>query len=915
MIRYATITVVLALLLPGFKTDELLDVEFGPFLHTHEDCEYILPVSSNVRGGTAVSNAVPYMVSLQKSIDSEQKWFMHTCAGTFIDEGIILTAAHCIWEEGRFDFRQEPKGYQGQVKEELKAAIAPLCRHDQGKGRVKIYDYYINPEYDAGQVWQGSDIAILVLGQDFYNLNYQTQFVQVDPIAASGLSNLQVYGWGAVNKEDQALFSTTILPLQQAQLRHTSVSECMESGKFTNLNDNDFVCATFIGGDITGVQDTCAGDSGGPLFVSDPNSEYAVHQIGLPNQDNRSLVNVIVRFFKQNILLVTLVLFGIIQIRISHRIISVKKQSSLIASATMSTHVESAIWAPQLQNVIRLDLLKKLEELTLENFLTADKYDSLRHCCGDNEPDVKKVLDAVSVQQWQGIEDYSEQWLTILDAAVVRQTILREGIMWALDNLDHGFNKFEKALIYHSAIIGGWYDKWFGKWIREHEGSQRSKQLAEDDKNGKIPKEFYNNYTVITIDEQGYYSQLAYGEFYKDEIKAITQAMQACIDELNSIQSEIQESALPQYVTFFQTYIQCLEETDIEKLEQLWTQLDIDWMKIKYWIQIVHDIEYGYSEPLRCKVCPQFSIRLLDEQFTNENKKIEEIHALMVDYFAKRPSQMAQDGLQSLRQTTAGIYYLPFLCADNLHFRFSGQSIPNRTEVRNMHGSKIYFDYVAAYQREQLAKDLARAILKNKELAEDIDTLETIVYQIAPHEVGHAIYSLHNITNLKSTTQSLLEEPRAELTTLHTLKLMVEAGLITPEQMMKQLCSFMLQDLRRFAMFNSSSIRPYTISAMSCYDSARQNGVIELDAQKMFMRKGEGMEKRNRSCLRKSQMLRMQTMFRRSRTSLRRWKVANKVKQFNFWWISCLINVCKIQNLKNENGRRKAFWISLVCMC
>eukprot|EP01025_Chloroclados_australasicus_P045613 TRINITY_DN49_c0_g1_i4.p1 TRINITY_DN49_c0_g1~~TRINITY_DN49_c0_g1_i4.p1 ORF type:complete len:454 (-),score=41.40 TRINITY_DN49_c0_g1_i4:461-1822(-) len=281
MIRYATITVVLALLLPGFKTDELLDVEFGPFLHTHEDCEYILPVSSNVRGGTAVSNAVPYMVSLQKSIDSEQKWFMHTCAGTFIDEGIILTAAHCIWEEGRFDFRQEPKGYQGQVKEELKAAIAPLCRHDQGKGRVKIYDYYINPEYDAGQVWQGSDIAILVLGQDFYNLNYQTQFVQVDPIAASGLSNLQVYGWGAVNKEDQALFSTTILPLQQAQLRHTSVSECMESGKFTNLNDNDFVCATFIGGDITGVQDTCAGDSGGPLFVSDPNSEYAVHQIGI----------------------------------------------------------------------------------------------------------------------------------------------------------------------------------------------------------------------------------------------------------------------------------------------------------------------------------------------------------------------------------------------------------------------------------------------------------------------------------------------------------------------------------------------------------------------------------------------------------------------------------------------------------
>jgi len=32
-------------------------------------------------------------------------------------------------------------------------------------------------------------------------------------------------------------------------------------------------------------------------------------------------------------------------------------------------------------------------------------------------------------------------------------------------------------------------------------------------------------------------------------------------------------------------------------------------MDIKYEIQIVHDVEVGYSDPLRAKIIPDFSIR------------------------------------------------------------------------------------------------------------------------------------------------------------------------------------------------------------------------------------------------------------------------------------------------------------------
>ena len=55
----------------------------------------------------------------------------------------------------------------------------------------------------------------------------------------------------------------------------------------------------------------------------------------------------------------------------------------------------------------------------------------------------------------------------------------------------------------------------------------------------------------------------------------------------------------------------------------------------------------------------------------------------------------------------------------------------------------------------------------------------TIVYHVAAHEIGHAIYSLDSVRDIiKVSTKTLLEEPRAELTALHTLRLLLNAGLV-----------------------------------------------------------------------------------------------------------------------------------------
>lgn len=92
---------------------------------------------------------------------------------------------------------------------------------------------------------------------------------------------------------------------------------------------------------------------------------------------------------------------------------------------------------------------------------------------------------------------------------------------------------------------------------------------------------------------------------------------------------------------------------------------------------------------------------------------------------------------------------------------------------------KIYFDPVSTAAREEDAKALARRMCKDPSRADDIDTVGTIVYHVAAHEIGHAIYGLDAVKDvIKVSTKTLLEEPRAELTALHTLRLLLAAGLV-----------------------------------------------------------------------------------------------------------------------------------------
>ena len=239
----------------------------------------------------------------------------------------------------------------------------------------------------------------------------------------------------------------------------------------------------------------------------------------------------------------------------------------------------------------------------------------------------------------------------------------------------------------------------------------------------------------------------------------------------------------------------------------------------------------------------------------------------------------------------AGIYFIPFKTGASLQFSFSGQSIPNRVDVSAAKGIKIYFDAVETAARVAINKALIQKVFHEAAATTGVlskfepEAVEQLVYHVAAHEVGHAvtpvtpvtsvtqamlapkvghaIYNLRNavtsvtpvtpvtpvtqavlapkvghaIYNLRNVEKSLafpsisLEEPRAELTAMFTLKLLHEKhekhDLPLPT-LQKALAHFALDGLRYFDKYDSSGLRPYIIFQIYAYKVCAQTGYLSV---------------------------------------------------------------------------------------
>ena len=181
----------------------------------------------------------------------------------------------------------------------------------------------------------------------------------------------------------------------------------------------------------------------------------------------------------------------------------------------------------------------------------------------------------------------------------------------------------------------------------------------------------------------------------------------------------------------------------------------------------------------------------------------------------------------------AGIYYQPFKCGCSLVFAYSGQSIPNRLEVKQDLGVKIYFDAVETQARvEQVKLKVMEVFEDGKGVVEswNPNAVEQLVWHVAAHEVGHAIYGISNVEEfLHKDSVMSLEEPRAELTAMFTLNLLHQQKVVSLPDLEKYLVHFALDGLRYFMKFDSLPLQPYIVFQLHAFNVYNKHGFMVLN--------------------------------------------------------------------------------------
>eukprot|EP01025_Chloroclados_australasicus_P005260 TRINITY_DN1152_c0_g1_i2.p1 TRINITY_DN1152_c0_g1~~TRINITY_DN1152_c0_g1_i2.p1 ORF type:complete len:514 (-),score=40.66 TRINITY_DN1152_c0_g1_i2:1547-3088(-) len=246
--------------------------QIGPFTDIDPDClETDGGLITRIVGGFPVKSddSFPFVVSLQSERSSNKGYFQHFCGGAMFQEGLILTAAHCIWDKSRdSDLRKNNQAYEGELSLDVRAAIAPFCRHQAGEyGRLKIEKYYIHENYD-GTASNGYDIAILKLED---GAGYQGPFPSLsDSTKPANSPSVLIIGYGLTSFEEAtrlSVFRNTVMPLQQAFVNAMDDSVCDQEISF-DVDASSQFCARGAEGTIA---DTCGGDSGGPILSSESN--------------------------------------------------------------------------------------------------------------------------------------------------------------------------------------------------------------------------------------------------------------------------------------------------------------------------------------------------------------------------------------------------------------------------------------------------------------------------------------------------------------------------------------------------------------------------------------------------------------------------------------------------------------------
>ncbi len=455
------------------------------------------------------------------------------------------------------------------------------------------------------------------------------------------------------------------------------------------------------------------------------------------------------------------------------------------------------------------------------------------------------LAESISRRNHEGLDKNKEHFDVVLE--LIRQrTDFERGIMEKnLHRLD--LDPLEMILFKVGFDLMPVIDSFFFKWKKavpdvvkrtvKEKGIERTnvaQQLVESGLNDR--------YTVIidpstglpplTYDREKSYRQIGYAEFFHAESKIIAEVLKKGIREMEALNG-VGENDARMWMDFFEAWAAAVINRDRKRHEELWKRVDEEWVKTKGRVILVHPMEEGYADPIR--IMPE--VRVLF-QLDEARDMIALIKQRMLDWEESLYSdhELYPIFRQALENTQAGVFITPLYSGEDFDFRFSGQIVPNRSDVR-MKGTKIFMDHnscrnnVAVY-RKTVEKYLIADFLS---LFDELVTLETFLYYVIAHECGHSVLMGVDTKEKMGDIYRNVEEYKASHIGLEVLRTMQEK---LPERYLDSLCLFIVARIVRFlgkGMRTDKTLEPYFNEALIQLGTLLDDGFLyERDGRLHF---------------------------------------------------------------------------------